>query len=121
MDVTPNSRVDAPATILAARAREATYGLYRRTAGGGIGTAAEVSEVLAALRQVTDNVSRCLPELTMWLEQRMCSGGLPGPGFDAVTRSVFDAASALARAQDLGIQLGVEVGTAEAASRELSE
>jgi hypothetical protein len=121
MDVSPNSRVDAPATVLASRAREATYGLHRRTSRGAIGTAAEVSEVLAALRQLTDNVSRCLPELTLWLEQRMCAGGLPGPGFDAVTRSVFEAVSALARAQDLTIQLGVEVGAAEAASRELAD
>lgn len=123
MDVSRNS-VDTPATVLAARARDATYGLYRCVlrpeVRGGLGGAAEVSEVLASLKQTGDNIARCLPELTLWLEQRMCSGGLPGPCFDAVTRSVFETASALARAQDLTIQLGVELGAAEAASRELT-
>ncbi|GAA5152510.1 hypothetical protein [Amycolatopsis dongchuanensis] len=124
MDASPNGGAEATAaTTFAARAQEATRHLYRQTSGldgqGGIGSTAEVSEVLASLRLLAENVGRSLPELGAWLEQHMCSGDLPPRGFDAITRSVFDAASALARAQNLIMQLGQELGAAEVASREL--
>ncbi|GHF47513.1 hypothetical protein FHX82_001438 [Amycolatopsis bartoniae] len=123
MDASPDGGTEAAATTFAARAQEATRNLYRQASGldggGGLGSAAEVSEVLASLRLLTENVGRSLPELGAWLERRMCAGDLPQREFDAITRSVFDAASALARAQNLTMQLSQELGAAEVASREL--
>ncbi|GAB2993730.1 hypothetical protein LWP59_32510 [Amycolatopsis acidiphila] len=119
MDVSPNEAV----TAFAARAQEATRNLYRQASGldghATIGSAAEISDVLTSLRLLTENIGRSLPELGAWLEKRLCNGDLSPRAFDAVTRSVFDTASALARAQNLAMQLGQELGAAEVASREL--
>jgi hypothetical protein len=122
MDLSPHSGTEA-VTAFATRAQEATRDLYRQASGldghGRIGSAAEISEVLASLRLLTENIGRSLPELGSWLEKRMCAGELSPNGFDAITRSVFDAASALAHAQNLTMQLGQQLGAAEVASREL--
>lgn len=119
MDVSPNEAV----TDFASRAQEATRGLYRQASGldgqGTIGSATEISAVLTSLRLLIENVGRSLPELGSWLEERLCNGDLSPRAFDAVTRSVFDTASALARSQNLAMQLAQELGAAEVASREL--
>lgn len=120
MDVSPG---EAPVTAFAARAQEATRGLYRQASGldgdHTIGSASEISAVLTSLRLLIENLGRSLPELGSWLEERLCNGDLSPRAFDVLTRSVFDTASALARSQNLAMQLAQELSAAEAASREL--
>lgn len=125
MDVPRNSELDAAATDLAARAERATHGLYHRTCGhGGVEGPAEVYQVLGSLKLLVNSLSRSLPEMSRWLEQKMWSGELAcaedEAGFDRLTGSVYDATAALARAHLVSAQLGQELEMAQMASRDLS-
>jgi hypothetical protein len=116
MDVSRDSEVDDPAAALAARAQEATRELYH----GSIDRPAEVCQVLSSLKLLADDLARSLPELSLWLEQRMWSGNLGDAEFASLIKSVFEATTALARAQAVTAQLGQELGAAESAARELA-
>src|SRR4029079_13175769 len=99
---------------LAERARQAMLRLYLRSAGANgterVGNAAEVGQVLASLKSLVENLVRSLPEFAALLERDLLAGTLPGaaPGdtFDGLTRSLRDATAALARAGNVGAQLG---------------
>lgn len=125
MEVRRTTEVDNTAAGLAERARQATLSLYLRTAGltdtGGIGSAAEVCQVLASVKALVDNVVRSLPELSAWLEQQLFAGTLPpgNAGFEEITLSMRDAVAALVRARNVGAQLGRDLETAQVASKVL--
>ncbi|HEU5471500.1 MAG TPA: hypothetical protein VFV67_12670 [Actinophytocola sp.] len=127
MELHRTTETDDTAAELAERARQATLSLYLRAAGlhgsAGIGSTAEVAQVLASMKALVDNVVRSLPELSAWLEQQLFAGTLPtGPGeatFECITRSMRDASAALARARNVGAQLGRDLETAQVASRNL--
>ncbi|OLT46919.1 hypothetical protein BJF85_00085 [Saccharomonospora sp. CUA-673] len=114
--------------VLAARAEDATRALQqwaaRRTAGSGAvdraEQEAELHEVLASLRQLSENLARFLPEAGSWLEQQLWSGNLGDDAdYSELTQSTFEAAAALSRAQRMASQLGRELHAAELASRSL--
>ncbi|HET9138177.1 hypothetical protein [Actinophytocola sp.] len=127
MDVRRNSEVDDTAAGLAEQARQAMLSLYLRSAGmngtDGIGTAAEVCQVLASMKALVENLVRSLPEFAALLERDLLGGTLPGTtsgvAFDGLTRSMRDAAAALARARNVGAQLGRDLESAQVASRGL--
>lgn len=128
MDVPRNSDLDAAATDLAAQAERATHDLYHRTCGDEcVDGPADVYQVLGSLKLLVNSLSRSLPEMSRWLEQKMWSGELGRAdstdsevNFDRLTDSVFDATTALARAHLISAQLGQELEMAEAASRQLA-
>nr|WP_243870025.1 hypothetical protein [Amycolatopsis granulosa] len=103
-------------------------GLYHRASGiggaAGIGGADEIQQVLGSLKALSQNVARSLPELGTWLERQLWLGNLDVPadqgGYETLITSVFDATAALARAQEVTVQLCQELATAQAAARELS-
>lgn len=120
------SNVSTPADpgVLAARAEDATRTLQQWAARRGTQERAEheseLHEVLASLRQLSENLARFLPEAGSWLEQQLWSGNLgDDAAYSELTQSTFEAAAALARAQRMASQLGRELHTAELASRSL--
>lgn len=128
MDSSANNDVDTTPAELAARAEEAARALYLRTSGTvdateGLASPGEMHEVLGSLKLVVENLTRCLPELGTWLEQRMWSGRLGNPegSYDALTESIFEVASALARAHRMSSALGRELQAAQTASGELAK
>ncbi|SFB48575.1 hypothetical protein SAMN05216266_113164 [Amycolatopsis marina] len=125
MDVPQNSDLDAAAADLAAQAERATHGLYHRTCGEEcVDGPAEVYHVLGSLKLLVNSLSRSLPEMSRWLEQKMWSGELGDEdsevSFERLASSVFDATTALARAHLVSAQLGQELEMAETASRQLA-
>ncbi|NYI89789.1 hypothetical protein HNR02_003112 [Amycolatopsis endophytica] len=128
MDVSRDSQVRASCGGLADQAQRATRGLYHRASGvggdAGINGAAEISEVLGSLKMLSQNVARSLPELGTWLEKQLWRGNLDVPGdqggYETLITSVFDATAALARAQEITVQLCQELATAHAAAKEIS-
>ncbi|MDQ0379435.1 hypothetical protein [Amycolatopsis thermophila] len=128
MDVSRNSEVAASCGGLAEQAQQATRGLYHRASGvggvTGIDGADEIFQVLGSLKLLSQNVARSLPELGTWLERQLWLGNLDVPGdqggFETLVTSVFDATAALARAQEITVQLCQELATAQAAAKELS-
>lgn len=128
MGSTGNNNADITPAQLAARAEEAARALYLRTSGtvdaDSLANPSEMHEVLGSLKLVVENLTRCLPELGTWLEQRMWSGRLghaDGISYDALTESIFEVASALARAHRMSSALGRELQTAQAASGYLAK
>jgi hypothetical protein len=127
MDVRRNSEVDDTAAGLAERARQAMLSLYLRSAEvngtEGVGGAVETCQVLASLKSLVENLVRILPELTAQLERDLLAGTLPlgaqGVTFDGLTRNMRDATAALARARNVGAQLGRDLDMAQMASRGL--
>lgn len=127
MEVRRNGEADDTAAALAERARQASLSLYLRAAGlngaSSMDSASEVCQVLGSLKSLVDNLVRSLPELGAWLEQELLSGALSedadGIGFDASTVAIRNATAAIARARNIGVQLGRDLELARAASRGL--
>lgn len=128
MGPTGSNDGDRTPAQLAARAEEAARTLYMRTSGtvdaDSLANPGEMHEVLGSLKFVIESLTRCLPELGAWLEQRMWSGRLGHAddiSYDALTESIFEVASALARAHRMSSALGRELHTAQAASGYLTK
>ncbi|PXY27343.1 hypothetical protein [Prauserella muralis] len=115
------------AAVLAARAEDAARTLFQRMAGtldeDGVADPAELTEIVSSLKRTMENVARCLPQLSTWLEQRMWSGTLgdgDGAEFDELTKLTFETVVALARGHRMSAELGRELGLALHASRQLT-
>src|SRR5699024_4603957 len=128
MGSTGNNEVDTTPAQLAARAEEAVRALYLRTSGtvdaDSLASPGEMSEGFGSLPLVVENLTRCLPELGSWLEQRMWAGRLGQPdgiGYDVLAESIFEVASALARAHRMSSALGRELQSAQSASGYLAK
>lgn len=126
MDLPGNDDAETSA-VLAARAEDAARTLFQRMAGtldeDGVADPTELAEIVSSLKQVVENVARCLPQLSTWIEQRMWSGNLGDgdpAGFDQLTKSAFEVAVALSRGHRVSAELGRELGAAMLASRELT-
>jgi len=128
MEIPRNTEVPAGCDGFAEQAQLATRGLYYRASGvgggAGIDGTAEIYRVLGSLKMLSQNVARSLPELGTWLEKQLWLGNLSAPadqgGYENVITSVFDATAALARAQEITVQLCQELATAQAATRDLT-
>ncbi|NIJ13382.1 hypothetical protein FHU38_003726 [Saccharomonospora amisosensis] len=130
MDLTGNSGVDDTPAELAARAEEAARALYLRTSStvdaDSLASAGEMHEVLGSLKLVVESITRCLPELGIWLEERLWTGTLGGEspaaaGYDELTESIFEVTSALSRAHRMSSALGRELQVAQTASVDLAK
>lgn len=128
MELSGNNGIEITPAELAARAEEAARALYLRTSGtvdaDSLASPGEMHEVIGSLKLVVENLTRCLPELSAWLEQRMWSGRLGnvgGTGYEDLTESIFVVTSALSRAHRMSSQLGRELQAAQAASGDLAK
>jgi hypothetical protein len=124
MDGPRGIQLDGTAVTLAQRAEEATRGMCCQTYGRhGIGSSAEVHQVLGSLTEIVESLASSLPALTAWLERQLWSGTLldapDNATFDDLIESMHATATALARARLVGAQLGEELNTARNASQGL--
>lgn len=126
MELSGSDDVDDTPVRLAARAEDAVRALQLRTSGPVDGdilaSPGEMHEVLGSLKLLVDNLSQCLPELGTWLEQRLWCGRLASANpraYGDVTESIFEVASALARAHRMSCALGRELQAAQTASSDL--
>lgn len=126
MELSGSGEAENSPARLAARAEDAVKALSLRTSnpvdGDILASPGEMHEVLGSLKLLVDNLSRCLPEMATWLEQCLWCGRVGGQdprAYGEVAESIFEVASALARAHRMGTALSREIQAAQSASSDL--